>query len=155
MFRCWLTVSEEQRIHYLGTPGEGETLTVTIEHSGQKFWAQRFAALDPDGLTRAVAAVSAPHVDVRGTTVRLTEAVVDDGQVLVTTIPAEDGWSAKVNGKAAKLSQWGGAYLALELPCGTYDITLRYTPPGLYPSLVLAGIALLWAAVILRKKNKA
>lgn len=154
IFRCWLTVSEEQRIHYLGTPAEGETLTVTIEYANGQSPNHSFSTLNGDTLAAAVSSVSAPHADVRGTTVRLTEAVVDDGQVLITTIPAEDGWSAKVNGKTAELSQWGGAYLALELPCGTYDITLRYTPPGLYPALVLAAIALLWAAVSLRKKKK-
>lgn len=147
----WLTLSEEQRVHYLGAPTVGETLTVTIEGAPGNL---SFCTFDGQALADIVSAISAPEVEVKGTTVRLTDAVVDDGQVLVTTIPAEDGWSAKVNGKPAELSQWGGAYLALELPAGTYDITLRYAPPGLYPALILVGLALLWAAVLYWNKKK-
>ena len=87
-------------------------------------------------------------MEVAGTTVRLSGVELAEGQVLVTTIPDEDGWSARVNGKAVELSRFGDAFIALELPAGSWEVTLRYTPPGLYPALALAAIALLWAAAL-------
>lgn len=145
-FRGWLTTNEEQRIHYLGTPAVGETLTVTIEYTSPRNWTTRFYTYDQAALSHAVSSLATPTVVVNDTTVTLTDTVVEDGQVLATTIPNEDGWSAKANGKSVELSQFGGAFIALKLEPGTYDITLRYTPPGLYLSLALAAVALLWAA---------
>ena len=152
LFRCWLTLSEEQRVHLLGTPAVGETLTAVIEDASGRL---SFCTFDGQALADIVSRISAPEAEVRGTAVTLAGAVVEDGQVLVTTIPAEDGWSAKANGKSVELSQWGGAYLALELPAGTYDVTLRYTPPGLIPALMLAAAALLWAAALYFRKKQA
>jgi len=151
---AWLTLSEEQRIHYLGTPAVGETLTVTIEYTSPRSWGNRFYTCDQAVLADGVNSLSAPTVEVKGATVTLTDAVVEKGQVLVTTIPNEDGWSARANGKPVELSQFGGALIALELEPGTYDITLRYTPPGLIPSLALAAAALLWLGLYLRKRKK-
>lgn len=152
--RAWLTVSEEQRIHYLGTPGTGETLTVTIEYTARQNWAALSCTCDQLTLSRAAEQLSNTTPQVDGTTVTLTGAVVEDGQVLVTTIPKEAGWRAKVNGKSVELSQFAGAFIALELPAGTYDITLGYTPPGLYPALALAGVALLWAAALILRRRR-
>jgi len=153
-FRCWLSFSEEQRVHYLGTPAVGETLKVTVEYTSPQNWNDRFYTCDQTALARAVDSLSVPSVEVTGTRVTLTDAVVKEGQVLVTTIPNEDGWRARANGKSVALSRFGGAFIALELDAGTYDVTLRYTPPGLYLSLALAAAALLWAAsLILRRKH--
>lgn len=147
-FRCWLTVSEEQRVHYLGTPAKGEELTVTIQYNARQTWRDRFYTFDRAALAAAVSTISSPQVEVDGTTVRLSGLELAEGQVLVTTIPDEDGWAARVNGKAVELSRFGDAFIALELPAGSYDITLRYIPPGLSPALALAAIALLWAAAL-------
>lgn len=150
----WLTPSEEQRIHYLGTPAVGETLTAVIQFSSA-VRSVSFRTCDQAALAEAVSNLSAPAVEVKGTAVTLTGAVVEEGQVLVTTIPNEAGWSVRVNGEKAEPVPFGGAFIALRLPEGTCDVTLRYTPPGLYPALALAAAALLWAGWLLLKKKKA
>ena len=74
--------------------------------------------------------------------VRLT-AQADGTETLVTTIPAESGWSAYVDGQRAETDVWLNAFLALDLPAGAHEIELRYTAPGLVPGVGLGCVSVL------------
>ena len=151
--RCWLSVSEEQCIHYLGTPATGELLTVDISYRTACNWTEIFFTCN-QSLISALSQHEQPDVQVNNTRVR-TEISLSADQILLTTIPAEPGWSILVDGEKADYTTFLNAFIAVDLPAGNHSVVLRYTPPGLYPSLVLGGIAILWAVgVILFHKKK-
>jgi uncharacterized membrane protein YfhO/putative flippase GtrA len=54
-----------------------------------------------------------------------------DGGLMMTSIPYDKGWSAKVDGKKQDILITAGAFVSLSLPAGEHNIELTYFPPGL------------------------
>ena len=161
----YLGTDETTCIRYLGTPAAGEVWTVSVQHSGgwsvpEPFlweldspepWESRWSAVA--GAVRAVGKAEVLEVK-QGGAVRL-DLTADSPRRLLTTIPAEDGWRAWVDGERADTVVWLDTFLSLDLPAGTHQVELRYTAPGLMPGLALglasaAGLAL---ACIIRRKG--
>ncbi len=159
IYRCSLTPYEEQRIHYLGTPAQGETLTVTVAYNATLpalDWTALVQQQDQTALRSALALLDNSQVDeVTNSHVSL-QATADDPSTLVTTIPAEPGWTAYVDGETVSTGVCWDTFLTVELTPGTHQVTFRYTPPGLIPGLGWGGITVLaglgW---ILLKRKKA
>lgn len=55
----------------------------------------------------------------------------DKNQMMCITIPYSDGWSAKDNGKKAKIYRANGMFMAVLVEKGEHAITLDYVTPGL------------------------
>ena len=133
--------SEESHIYYLGTPNSEEAWTITVPASSDavgNLWE-----LDQDALHDAVEKldqVNITSVEKNGR-VRLT-VQADGGQTLCTTIPAENGWTAYVDGEKVELEDWLETFLCLNLPAGIHEVELRYTAPGLVPGIALGVLAL-------------
>lgn len=146
VYRCSLTSYEEQRIHYLGTPAQGQTLTVTLACSTPLpalDWTALVQQLDQEALNQALAQLDNTQVDeVTNSRVSL-QATADAPSTLVTTIPAEPGWTAYVDGEKVDTGVCWDTFLTLELSSGTHQVTFRYTPPGLIPGLGLGGVTVL------------
>ena len=135
--------SEQMSIHYICTPAAGEVCTVAVRHEGD--WTGELWELDQAGLHEAVERLNNTRITSveRDGTVRLT-AQSGEGQVLATTIAAENGWKAYVDGQEASTSTWlNGAFMAVFLPQGTHQIELRYTAPGLVPGAALGAVSAL------------
>lgn len=152
--------SEAASVHYLGTPNYGEVWTVAVRHTGS--WdvgewdeGRGLWEYDPDILHYAAERLDNTQmtsVEKNGR-VRLT-AQSGTGGALATTIPAEDGWSAWVDGKKADTGTWLDAFLYVELPAGEHQVELRYTAPGLVPGLALGGLSAAGLALACLKKRK-
>ncbi len=72
------------------------------------------------------------------------------------SIPYDDGWSAKVNGKKADVHKVCYGFVAVECPEGECDITLEYDMPGLKTGVIATGVSVLIFAGYLflcRKSN--
>ena len=117
---------------------------MTVSGSGN--WAGTLWELDQDLLHAAVARLDKTEITSveRNGRVRVK---IQDGTAggLATTIPAEDGWTAYVDGKKVETGTWLGTFLYVELPNGAREVELRYTAPGLAPGIglgVLSGVAL-------------
>ena len=58
------------------------------------------------------------------------------------------GWRARVNGEATPVRRADGRHLAVRIPAGKSEVSLRYIPPHLRPGLLLsAGAALVTLAL--------
>lgn len=145
----WLGASEAASVHYLGTPAAGEVWTVTVRHSGSwnaGEWHEGRGLWEYDsGIVRHMAErlnnTQVTSVEKNGR-VRLTVQSGAGGE-LATTIPAEPGWSAYVDGEKVEPGTWlDGTFLVLDLPAGEHQVELRYTAPGLVPGLALGALSL-------------
>jgi Bacterial membrane protein YfhO len=68
-----------------------------------------------------------------------------------------DGWTARVNGRAARILPADYAFRAVAVPAGRNRIEFRYWPPGLTAGLVIsvaAGVVVLWLALIGRARGR-
>ena len=134
--------SEQMSVHYLCAPEAGEVCTVTVQHKGG--WTGALWELDREELRGAAEELNNTEITEVGKSglVRLT-ARADGTETLVTTIPAESGWTAYVDGRKVETEVWLNAFLALELPAGEHQVELRYTVPGLAPGAALGCVAAL------------
>lgn len=156
LFRYSSGSGKTRCLHCLGAPAAGESLTAVVTYDGGWDSAGKSYAYDLGLLARGVDALQNTAVAVDGSRVDLT--VPAGGGTMATTIPAEDGWRAWVDGERAELSTWlDDTFLALDLPAGAERVTLRYTSPGLPLGLGLGVAALAWAGVwwYFQKKKKA
>lgn len=141
--------SEAASVHCLGTPERGAPCTVAVRSRGG--WTGGLWELDREALHAAVISLdSAESLSAaKNGQVRL-RIRTETARPLLTTIPAEEGWTAWVDGKRTETGVWLDTFLMLDLPAGTHSVELRYTPPGLWAGLTLgllsaAGLALiLW-----------
>ncbi len=150
--------SEAASVHGLGTPAQGEEWTLTVRHTGTGGWLGQVWEMDQDRLHAAVERLDNTQVTSveKNGRVRLTVQNEAAGGV-VTTIPAENGWTAYVDGKRAETGTWLDTFLYVELPAGAREVELRYTAPGLAPGIglgVLSGVALALAALKRKRKRK-
>lgn len=154
LFRYSSYSGKTRTLHCVGAPAPGEELTVVVTHDGGWSPEGRSYTCDLDLLAQEVAGLQNTRVDVSGARVEVTLEAESVGPLL-TTIPAEEGWSATVDGKAVELDSWlDGAFLALEPGPESHSVTLRYTAPGLRPGLALGALALAGAGTQVYRKRK-
>lgn len=153
----WLGSNDAARVYYLGTPAPGEVWTIAVRHDQP--WTGTVWALDMDALRAAVERLDNIEVTSVGGDGRVSLSVpADVSRTLCTTIPAEDGWTAYVDGKRTETGRWLDTFLMLELSEGAHEVELRYTSPGLLPGVALgalaaAGLAAAFAVSYRRKKK--
>ncbi|MBR1555659.1 MAG: YfhO family protein [Oscillospiraceae bacterium] len=92
-----------------------------------------------------------------------------EGQILFTSIPYEDGWTVKVDGRKVQVTNDDGstetvnaqqclkAMIYVPLDTGTHTITMSYTPPYFVLGVIMLGVGV--AIIIMfwqydRKNNK-
>ena len=76
-----------------------------------------------------------------------------DGTIF-TSIPAISGWTVKVDGETVECGTFRDTLLTIPVAAGTHTISMYYTPPGLYPGLVLTGLGVMLTLALLLQKRK-
>ena len=82
---------------------------------------------------------------------------MQDNGIMCLTIPYSKGWTAYVDGKKTELTKANTMFMALKLPAGSHEITLKYHTPGLLAGFILSilGLALLIGLMRAEKGKKA
>lgn len=68
---------------------------------------------------------------------------VTESGLFYTSIPYEEGWTAKVDGEEVEMSPVGGSLVAFDLERGSHEIELTYYPKGFWPGLLVSVFCLL------------
>lgn len=81
----------------------------------------------------------------------------EEGQVMMTSIPYEDGWTVKVDGKKVEPVKLLNALVGVPLEPGEHEVTMTFTPPGWNIGLIClaAGIVALILFYRYDKKHNA
>lgn len=81
----------------------------------------------------------------------------EEGQIMMTSIPWEDGWTVKVDGKKVEPVKLLNALVGIPLEAGEHEVTMTFTPPGWNIGLVclVAGILILILFYRYDKKHNA
>lgn len=73
-----------------------------------------------------------------------------ENQVLFTSIPYEEGWSAEIDGEKAEISACvNRTLMCVEVPPGEHKITLKFFPAGMKQGLICCGIGAVVLAVLI------
>jgi uncharacterized membrane protein YfhO len=71
---------------------------------------------------------------------------------LFFTLPNDDGWVAKVDGKTVQTKTAFDLFMTIPLTAGTHNIELKYTPKGLRAGIFISFVTLIFGAVYGAKK---
>ena len=134
--RAYLRTSQSTTIDYA-------SLTVYAVPMGR--FPERVGRLAADGMR-----------DVRITGSGMTGTVTSNGDgLLFLSIPYDSGWSATVDGKAAKVIKANVGFCGIPVTSGTHQIRMTYLTPGLVPGSVTSALALLalGGTIIIRRRT--
>ena len=145
----------------IGSFDEGDTVRVTImaDNDSWTYSSVKFAYFDIYAFESQFAGI-----DTTATTINEADdgyvsftANVKAGEMILTSIPYEDGWTLMVDGVAQEIVPYQGALISIDAEPGTHDIVLRFTPPGLKAGacMSIVGIAGLIAVTLLDRKKTA
>lgn len=125
----------------LGCHDAGQVV-VTIPVTSAATFSQPLAyALCEDEYERAIAMLQSEtplQLSVDNTRIDCTVHARQQ-QVLFTSIPADAGWVAYIDGEKAAWQAVDGALMALPVPAGTHTVQWRFTPKGLLPGAIISG----------------
>ncbi len=76
-------------------------------------------------------------------------------QIFFTSVPAEDGWTVKVDGKKVKTTEVAGGFIGIELMPGEHTVSMSFFPAGMAAGILLAvaGIGLVVVFVMTDRKK--
>ena len=87
------------------------------------------------------------------------DVTTEDKEIVFFSVPAEGGWSAKVNGKEAEILTVFAGMVAVEVPAGTSHIEFSYVTNGIGLGAAVSGVGVvIFVAYLLyfkKKKHKA
>ncbi|HBL40555.1 MAG TPA: hypothetical protein DDY98_02880 [Ruminococcaceae bacterium] len=143
----------------LGSFNAGETVEVEISRSAQFNLTKKTVQLGYLSLDK-MQALSASSVQISNLSKGKTSLAFDynntnsEANYLFIPISYDSGWEATVNGEKATVTKALGAYLAVELPNGSGQVTLRHRTPGLALGLALSAVGLLGFALLMLWKKR-
>jgi uncharacterized membrane protein YfhO len=130
---------DEETISLITTPIEGEYY---LNHN-------LFYYLDRPAFEAAMATLNTSKAQVErisDTKLRI-EAEVEEGEILFTSIPYDQGWQVKIDGEKAEITKVLGSLLAVKVNPGQRLITFEYCPRGFKAGTIISSITwLLFAA---------
>ena len=142
----------------LGSFSEGETVKISFicEESKWSYLNIRFACFDNETFTSQMANVDKTKVAadvVYDGYAKFNINGIEEGDTIITTIPAEDGWELYIDGAPAQWTAYQNAFVAFDAPSGNHTAELVFTAPGLKPGAMVscAGIVLLAAFIVIDK----
>jgi len=132
-------------------PGSASISLITTPIEGEYYLNHNlFYYLDRPVFEEAMARLGRNKVQVErisDTKLRI-EAEIDEGEILFTSIPYDEGWQVRVDGEKTKIVKTLDSLLAVELLPGKRVITLDYCPRGLKEGLIISAIAWLLFIVL-------
>lgn len=75
------------------------------------------------------------------------EFTAEAGQLLMFTIPYDEGWTCFIDGKEAEIKQVLGVFMAVDAPAGTHSYEMKFFPVGMKTGIGLSAAALLTTLV--------
>ncbi len=84
------------------------------------------------------------------------EVTAKEGQMMMTTIPYEEGWSIEVDGVKTEPVMMAKALIGFEVPAGTYTVTMRFFPKYFLFGIIISifGLILLIVIILVEKHTK-
>ena len=145
----------------IGSFEAGEDVKVTFLCNTDK-WSYlniRFASFDTASFSEQLASVDKSKVSVNTVYdgyVKLDIKDMEAGEMVLTTIPVEDGWQLYVDGAPSDLKAYQNAFIAFDAGEGSHTAELVFTAPGLKGGAVIScvGVLALAAFIFVDKKLK-
>lgn len=124
-------------------PGQEVAVRLTVTKGEYTIIAEPyFYYLDVEKYNNAMNRLKAQQMNITNWSTTKIEGTVEaeSGQVLMTSIPYEPGWTIKVDGKKVEPIALADALIGIRVPAGTHEIKMTFIPKGFVPGLIFAII---------------
>lgn len=135
------------RIYRIGYFEEGDEIEVVIEsdkdvYSYQDFY---FATIDSDLFYEQLGKIDQSKVVVDKYDNGHLEFTTNlsDNDVLLTSIPYEDGWTCYVDGVETDIKVYQNALISVDVGTGVHKVELEYVAPGIKAGLIVSAIGVI------------
>lgn len=81
-------------------------------------------------------------LEISNTGVSATVTALSDG-IIFTSIPCDDGWTVKVDGKVVETKNVAEAFIAIPVTAGTHEVRMHYRPKGLTMGMIISCVSAL------------
>ncbi|MCI7796133.1 MAG: YfhO family protein [Lachnospiraceae bacterium] len=126
----------------LGRLSGGEKVTLTAEDKGEQMNVEVYRFSDTAMTALYDRLNESPLHLTSWTDTELSGTVkVKESGVLFTSIPFDKGWTVTIDGNEAETKKIFEAFLSVDIPEGTHEITFRYFPGGLKTGAVISAAA--------------
>lgn len=146
-----------RKVVYLGRFQAGDVLRIQLHGSdADQYDNLHLYSFNQEEFAESIEALRAQEWKLntfRSTRLSGTVTAQKDG-ILFTTIPADSGWRAMVDGEQTEVLTAQGAFVALRVPQGTHQVSLTFRPPGLAAGIGISAAAWLCLAGWLLWKRK-
>ena len=160
--------NETMRIVDLGSYDEGTTLFVTLTLTEDKMYilnnaTQFFYYLDKELYKETMTALNDSPLNITehsDTLLKGTINVQEGDDLLFTTIPWDEGWRVKIDGKNAELVKTADALIAVRITQGEHTVEFRYLPANFVIGITVSAIGFVafgtvWVIYDKNKKKRA
>lgn len=140
--------SETNGTIFLGNFAQGGLVNVRVEASAYddiNLYFSEIAELHMDTLTQTLDKLKKNGIQLtdhkKG---KLSgKIILEEGQYILTSIPYDEGWSIKIDGKKANAEKFAGTFMAIKCPAGEHEINLSYTSQGVVAGAATAAVAII------------
>lgn len=154
--------TDNYRIMQIGRFNKGEEISIILTLTENELYMkdQWFFWLDEEQLEKDIAVLAEHQLEIteHGDDFLKGTITVDDAEskLLLTTIPYEPGWNVKIDGESVEYLKAADSLIAIEVPEGTHEISMRYFPKSLTVGIIIsaAGLAALIVIIVLENDKK-
>lgn len=153
-FAGYFFTSDDYSILDLGEYVQGESVRVRISiptDVGEAYWSDTlFYLFDNDAFVQAVDKLNENRWELTEFSETYLEGkiTVASDQLMLTTIPYEEGWTIKVDGKTVEPVVIGETFIGVEMSAGTHTVSMRFLPRYFVISVILSVLGLLIMVMI-------
>lgn len=141
---------------YLGEYKKGDSvyIQVAVNDDGNTYSPSytELVQLDVNKLSETMTSLQQGGMKVtksHGGTVAGTITLREDQQEVMTSIPYDEGWAIKVDGKKVEYTKYADTFLQFPCSAGKHKVTMHYVSPGFYTGLLIGLIGLILAVLYL------
>lgn len=146
---CYFT-DESKGALYLGEFKQGESvyIQVAVNDDGNTYAPSytEIVQLDVPALQETMTSLGQGGLQVkksRGGKISGTITLREDQQEIMTSIPYDEGWIIKVDGKKVEYTKYADTFLQFPCSAGEHTITMHYVSPGFHTGLLLGILGLI------------
>ena len=152
---------DDYSITELGTFSKGDSIRVRITilpENGEAYWSDEyFYTFNYDAFEEAIAQLQDRTWNITEHTDTYLEGTVtaQEGQVLFTTIPYEEGWIIEVDGERVQAQKSLDSMITIPVSAGTHTVTMKFRPQYFIQAIIftVCGIFAVGLVFLFEYKN--
>ncbi|MBS9335088.1 YfhO family protein [Fructobacillus sp. M1-13] len=127
--------------------GKVQTLSISVSPGVESRYLDDFSlyAFDQKAVAEDLSLLNKHELHIEKSNARRIEGRIQTTKsqsLIMTSIPTAPGWTAKVDGKTAKIKTVAGGLIAVPTKPGQHQLVLTYTPPLFWPGVALLLLTL-------------